>query len=899
LPATTLTEALTASEGRKKILLLTPAPVNDSSRLQPETELREIYGVLDGLRTDVDIIRLNPPTVDNLRFAIATRKFAIIHVATHGDASGIELEEVDGTVSRVSIARFAELFHGCARCLLILNGCSTEPFGDELARIAPDVTTISIAGGIMRQSAVRAISTIYGLLVAGVAAEEAAMEGTRIIQQLGDNAAEVRATGRHIMEPAFSVTAGEGRPTYYPCTPRTNMPPRRMPIFDREAEILSLHEALFDGGPYIGLVGITGNGKTTLLQAAVGHYGWRFPDGIGYFSLRADLSLVNLVDIFKWPTPGAEISRQDISARLSEGRYLLIFDDAEDARPEAVREILALLNGWDTSLGGRAVIVLHTRRPEFTEAIGTNWIPVRGLPADAAQNLVEVMLGSKEEAHRKLGDDLAVVPSLCFGHPKTIESTASLLQLGERWSEVKDDLVRLSGQGPLNLNSEMMGRVITRLESAEPGVRDLLDAWAVFEDRCRVTAWREVALSNVGGDGNRRGTALDRALRALHGATLIERYDEDNEGRCVMHPLLVSHLRPRHAGLSGEKAADLVRAQLTLQVRMASADRYPTEESGNVRRALRVGRQLGMWPELLAYCQSIAGDSDLPLARRGPWPLARDILDLAVEAARHGEDLVQEAKFLLVRGMVEYRLAELESAESFYQKAAELAADTGEDSIWLAAMRGVGRVRYRMGDFTAAQEVYVQAKSAQHEDAAALADIDHELGKVLYRKGELAEARELFASAREVRERSGAPRDLARSLHELARVEHAAGELALARRLYMEALHLERANNDPVTEQATLFQLGRLELDEGNLDEAEDWLDDSARVTARLGDRIWMVHGEYGRALLAWARGDTATARREARLAFEEARRLGIGLALELQEWVEVISRQDAQREGR
>lgn len=893
----TLTEALAFSGGQIRILLVTPSPVNDPTRLQSDAELLEIYGVLDQLRINVDVIRLNPPTLDNLRFALATRKFDVVHIATHGDPSGIDFEELDGRAVRVSIEKLGELFQGC-KCLLILNGCSTEPFGDELARTAPDVTTISVAGGVLRNAALRAIQTIYNLLFAEYSVERVAQEATGKLRELGDNRGEVRATGRNIRNKAFDFASGEGRPSYYSCMPRSKVEIRRMPIFDREREILKLHQALFDGGPYIGLVGITGNGKTTLVQSAVARFGWRFTDGIGYVSLRTDLSLVNLVETFNWPNLRTDSSLQEISVRLSGGRYLLIFDDAEDAPPEAVHEILSLLNEWDTSLGGRAIIVLHTQRAGFADAIGRNWIQVEGLPAPAARELMESCLGSKEEAKKVLGPDLAVIPDLCFGHPKTIESTAKALELGDGWSDVKGDLLRLSGDGPLSATDEMMGRVIERLEDRTPAVRNLLDAWAVFEDRCRESVWRKVAVGGVGDPAQQRRT-FDAALRALRGAMLIERYDEGGEARCLMHPLLVSHLRKRHAHLSREKLEDLTRTQLRLEADLASADRYPAEESGNVRRALGLAKDLQEWSAALEYCEKVAGQSYLPLLRGGPWRLARNILDLAVEAAGFLEDRVREARFLLVRGMVEYRLAELGNAESAYAAALELSSEIHEESIRLTALWGIGRIRYRMGDFDEARDIYLKAKSeAGDQNEAVVADVDHELGKVLYRKGELQQARELFGKARQIRERAGRSRELARSLHELARVEHATGNLALARALYTEALELERENNDPVTEQATLFQLGRLAIDEGQVTEAERLFGLSKKVTERLGDKIWLAHAQYGDALLAYAEGDIENALEQARLALAQAQVLQIGLAAEVEEWVARITRNEHQGKG-
>lgn len=886
----TLTEALAASSGRLRLLLVLPSPIEDPDRLQPEAEIRESYAALDQLRIDVDVIRLSPPTIDNLRLAIASHSFDIIHIASHGHSTGIDFEEVDGTAFRISRPRFAELFRGCEQGVLILNGCSTEPIGDEIARTAPGVTVISVSGGILRQAAIRAISAVYSFLLTGMSAEDAAKEATSVLRGFGENHEEVRATGRHAKESIFSLPTGQGKAVYYSCMPRTNIVPRRLPVFDREAQVLDLYTALFEKGPFIGLVGMPGNGKTTIIQAIAARYGWRFSDGIGYISLRTDLALSNLPKIFGWDER-KQFSLQEIPSRLSTGRYLLIFDDAEEASPEAVQEIVSLLNGWDTSLGGRAIIAFHTRRPEFEEIIGTNWIPVRGLPTNASKDLMESKLGA-EMAVRLLGDDLDALHELCFGHPKTIESTASLLQLGERWSEVKDDLIRLGGQGPLGANDEIMGRVIARLEDGASGVRDLLDAWAVFEDRCTEPAWREVAAGQAE-NLTRMRPILDQALRVLQGATLIERYDEGGEGRCLMHPLLVSHLRRRHEELSAEKLEVFVHTQLALETAFVEADRYPAEESGNVRRALYLAKRLDMWPEILAYCAAVAGNSDMALVRHGPWPLARDILDLAVEAADHTQDSAQEAQFLLVRGLIEYRLADLEHAEAVYSRAAELSELIGEDDLRLAALLGIGRVQYRMGNFDSAQDIYLLAKSSPgNADALTVANIDHEFGKVRYRQGNMEAARELFQNAEKVREEIGNKRQLARSRHELARVEHAAGNHEVARRLYMQALQAERDFNDPVSEQATLFQLGRLALDAGNMAEAERWLNASAKVTERLSDQIWIAHARYGRALLQWARGDTKAATTEAKAALDEARRLRIGLVSELEAWVRQISGQ-------
>ncbi|MGH3998550.1 MAG: tetratricopeptide repeat protein, partial [Pseudonocardiaceae bacterium] len=475
---------------------------------------------------------------------------------------------------------------------------------------------------------------------------------------------------------------------------------------------------------------------------------------------------------------------------------------------------------------------------------------------------------------------------LLLGHPKTIEYAASLLQLGQPWADMRDDLVRLSGEGPLAVNDEMLSRVITLLERRAPAVRDLLDAWLVFEDSARESVWRKIAV-NSGADQRSVKAQLDAALNELHGAALIDRHGQAGDTRCIMHSLLVAHLRRRHAMLSEEKMRELVQTQLIEQARLAREDHYPAGESGNIRRVVQVAERLGLWRNLVDYCVAVVGQQGLPLVRRGPWALARELLDAAVRAAAECADQEWQARFLLVRGTVEYRLAAFESAARAYEQAAALADAAGARSLRLQALRGVGQVHYRTGDLLAAERLYHTARILAEDDESSMADIDHQLAKILYRKGRLNEARDLLTRVRATRERSGHDRDLAKTIHEQARIEHVAGQGERARALYEEALRLERQVKDPVMEQATLFQLARLALDRGSTAEAQDLFSDSRRISEELGDQVWIVHAQFGQALLDWDQGNRDSALQQGKTALSESRKLRIGLTAEIQEWLD------------
>lgn len=261
----------------------------------------------------------------------------------------------------------------------------------------------------------------------------------------------IRVRGARADDPAFDGIPASGRPRYIAYSPPANLPSQQRVVVDRSAELLTLYHKLFHengSGPYIGLVGITGNGKTTIAQAMAGRYGWRFRSGIGYFSLRGSFSAPHLVEAMGWPERDSPLRPEEAAMYLSQGRFLLIFDDIDEAPPSVLTEIIAMLRSWDTSLGGRAVLISYSHRPELQNVVGANWLTVKELPHDASRELMIACLGGDEKARRLVGADEQVTEAsrLCLGHPKTIEYTASLLQLGQRWTEMRGELTRLSGK---------------------------------------------------------------------------------------------------------------------------------------------------------------------------------------------------------------------------------------------------------------------------------------------------------------------------------------------------------------------------------------------------------------------------------------------------------------------
>lgn len=890
----TLTECVASSSGLR-ILIALPAPLNDPARLSPETELSTVYGALDDLRVEVTLIRLYPPTVDALTTALSLNVFDIIHVAGHASAERIELETETGVVHAVPHEEFAELFVGHKPCVLILTGCATESLADISASMARQVTTIATAGNMPRVDGQQVLAGIYRRLLAGQTPERIAQEATNALARrpgpAGDTA--IVARGPQTSETFVSLQVGVARPAYYDCRPVTNIRQHQHAsrLFGREEELVGLSDWMAGKGSenhHLGVVGITGTGKTTLVAAAARRYGWHFPDGVLYFSATDGFSAEQLADALDWDledVPQTDLITE-VATRLSRGRYLLVFDDANEYGVASSEAMHGLLRRWRPDLGSRAVLICHSRSHALTPLLGTNWLPVSDLPPVAAADLLESLLGGPDAVAAIAGIDLGEAARMCFFHPRTISSVAALLSMGQSYRDLKRHLATLDGNGPLAVNTEILQKVIAAVEQRVPATRDVLGCLMVLSKSCRMSTWRQVAARGMGGRSS-TSMSIDQAFNELQSARLIERETASDDPLCTVHPLVMAHVRA-HNSITKPKMRRLVDAHVDAQIAISGEDRaYPRGEIAAIQRALEVAVDLDMHHSIVRFCTAVIGSSRSPIVRGGPWQFGRELLAIGGEAARQNGDTDSLSRFAAVRGAIEYRLTQFDAALAAYSEAWELANSAGAFDLQFEALKGQGQVQYRIGRFGEAEIVYVRARAlAADIDERAIADIDHQLAKVHYRRGEFDAARAALESAWRVREAAGdRPRDVAKTIHELGRVEHACGDLNRARSLYLEALRIEREITDVVTEQATLFQLGRLAIDMGDLDTAAQYLAESKRLSQELGDPLWLVHAEFGDAFLAQARGDV-DARALGEVALADARKLRIGLADEIAAWL-------------
>lgn len=173
-----------------RVLIVHASPV-DQEGLRVSGEVRAIREALrlSGRERDFEVDDLPAATVDDVRRALLTKEYEIIHFAGHADARSLVLEKPDGTTSAVPLEAISELLsrYDSVRCV-VLNGCES---GVELVRpLAP--FTIGMRVSIDDESAIEFARGFYDAIALGRSVAFAVEEGKTAAKLKGLDAPEIR-----------------------------------------------------------------------------------------------------------------------------------------------------------------------------------------------------------------------------------------------------------------------------------------------------------------------------------------------------------------------------------------------------------------------------------------------------------------------------------------------------------------------------------------------------------------------------------------------------------------------------------------------------------------------------------------------------------------------------------
>lgn len=175
LRADSLEFRLGTTLAKVRVLFVHSSP-KDEEHLRIATELRAIresirIGRKEGV---IEMDDLPAATVDDLRRALLTKEYEILHFSGHANPNVLVLESEDGTAVDVSLSSLAELVktHSTIRCV-ILNAC------ESLAELSTSIAayTIGMEAPIGDEAAIEFSRGFYDAFAAGKTIDRAVEEG--------------------------------------------------------------------------------------------------------------------------------------------------------------------------------------------------------------------------------------------------------------------------------------------------------------------------------------------------------------------------------------------------------------------------------------------------------------------------------------------------------------------------------------------------------------------------------------------------------------------------------------------------------------------------------------------------------------------------------------------------
>ncbi|HLI70426.1 MAG TPA: tetratricopeptide repeat protein [Ktedonobacteraceae bacterium] len=884
-----------------RILLVISSPIDEPERLDSTREIQEMYQQLSWAKVPAALIRLNPPTWRFLQTTLHARRFDIVHFIGHARKNEIQMEKEDGSADWISSENLAFLFRNTGVKLVVLNNCNTESIGDAL--VSANIPAVIATSRKLRSHIASLLSgSLYSALASHYSLEAAVERIERTLRQEGyeNEKALVTALGPGADQVLLTTNLGPGNTEFFPCNPPNNLPPHsRERFFDRVSDVLHIHKLLVaSSSPFIGVTGLAGTGKSTLAIGAAWQYSWRFPRGIAYASLRKmrPFNPISLLAHLEWGLDEIPSNKQQKVAlyELGRGPILILIDDLEEATAEECKEIIDLLGSWDTSLGGRAMLIMRWQRPEFDNLVQSNWISVGEFPESTALDFLSHRLGGVEAARTRLGKNLLQVPQLCYCHPKLLTLTAAALQLGIPWRELSPQLKRLIGT-PVAQMEQMLEITINRVQNESPIAGQFLDCWSVFAEAATEEAWRFVLSGKKVALDDQIRLFQNDALETLQRANILQRFEQ----QCRIHPLVSEYLKShRWEKLSQEKRSEYQQRHLNFyceEIASRGAEYPILSEWDNVLRALGNASNAQNWKGLLALCSVLVNRNTSPLFRKNLCSYAKQTLHFAIQAAQKLAEPKWQAIFLYDLGISQYRMAEYREAEASFAQSLKISQQIEDVELIFDTTLEIGRVYYRVARYELAREYFEDAQrfAESKGDQERIASVLQELGRLAYREKRISTAKQLLDKALHLRENLNDKLGIAQTLHELARVSH---EMALqsqdrelfneARRLYHRSLLLRREIADYIGQQATIHQLGLLEFDQEAYENARKYYDECIELSNALNDRFWIAHNHFRYARLLWRLNKRDEAINMAKQSLELCTVIGISLKTEVEVWL-------------
>ncbi len=555
----------------------------------------------------------------------------------------------------------------------------------------------------------------------------------------------------------------------------------------------------------------------------------------------------------KWQT--VRVVQQWLLALTRQQPLVLVFEDLHLVDPASVELVEQLLPLTEQE----ALLVVGAFRPEadraawrLREAAGQRYAAIytelwlRPLYQRAAEQMVNHLLHTGRVPQKAL----ELILGRTEGNPLFIEEIVrSMIDQGILVCQEEQDWRLSPGWSKVNIPDTIQGILQARIDRLDVSAKRVLQVAACVGRRFSYRLLHDVVAQQGFSPQH-----LDRCLRTLEEAALVERKDGSPEGeytfqhvliRDTVHSSLLKGMRAQfHIAVArwyeenSQQTAELPYALLAYHYEQT--EDFEKQRVAFTQAGRQAARSYSNSEARTFYSKALALTAD---------PITRFALLLA-----------REQVCLLMGDYVQQR-ADLEEALQLAQQAndyAKIATVYNQLSAWHESQ----------SDYPAAHNAAEAALSAarQASDAVAEAESLHRIASNAWRQGRFHSALEAAKAALRVARAAHDTDREATSLTTMGIVHRSLGELEAAQACYQQALDLRRAAGDRRGEAISLSQLGNALYDQGNYSAAFEHHRQALDLFRTVGDR----RGE------AWSLNSLGTAYlvcgdfKAARTSFEE-----------------------------
>lgn len=506
---------------------------------------------LTGEYPSIALVRANPPTKEELSVKLSSPyDYHIFHFIGHGDSKSIEIENETGVSHYLRTEDLVSLINNSHLRLAFLNSCDSVNIGRELIKETKIQAVIATNYTVGDKLASFFAGKFYTQLTSGKNVKDAfSYTESATIEEFSMNSPYVLLGNENWRLELRRKRVNE--PLFFYMDPSNNLPFGNLGKHTcRARELFALAKASEQSRKVFNITGISGIGKTTFALKYAQRYSSKFPDGMVYVDMGNVSNYNEIHLLFAYFTN--KINQNEIAKKITEGCYLIIIDNLEEANSQLIHLVLGFLASINLQVTRSSIFFLTRKRYSDNELLHA-----KTLILDELNRFDIIAWLDKEYPNilNNLKDLLDDYIEITHGHPKIIQLSLRMFEYLSA-KDVLSRLVKFKGRQVESLVAIIMNEMLHFEDNELQKV--LMNILALSEGRARAKLLRycvheilEEAVNDF---------EIDSAIENLFNLNYIKYYKFFDT--YLLHTLLVRYYKNYGSKSLGNETFDRIKRAL-------------------------------------------------------------------------------------------------------------------------------------------------------------------------------------------------------------------------------------------------------------------------------------------------------------------------------------------------